>query len=485
MYKFAAITHAWMAVFIVGLAMLLAAGCADEDPKQPGFAELTATVEPTATPSPTPSPTPEPEVVITIPKNNAKADRGYVPAGPITADPYRVYTGDGDCLNVRPSPGTKFQSSDPRTCVPEGFLLWLYGDPMEVDGLTWRYALGEGWVAEQYVRADPAAQDTLANRVPGFVVSTVDGIEEHFSRVETSGQVTKLVSLPVTGSTRFTQASGSSPAYAATQVWADATNSQAIVFTELETGQQHSVAGARLLGWSDDGKALIILQRSRESLAYVVPGSAPVELGPIPSGMSGWAWVPGGNSVIVAGEGSAVYEFDTSGGGARTVLQRDMSRTYLGELSVSPDGSRIMSSPYLGPLQLITLSSGQLNEFQRAPQQRDVGGRCGGASGKLSVWLDDNTIAWHESYAEKGSNGITIGDLRTGERNLVPFFTLQDISRIDARTLSFTTQEHIQGEIGADGNASAQSFPVVWILDVESGEARPVAIGSTSSRLGV
>ncbi len=474
-------TRAWIAGVLLALPLLATAACAGEDDDQPGFAQVTTTAEATNTPEPTATPTPEVRRNL-IELNEAKLPpRMYmVPAGQIAAEPYRVFTGDGDCLNVRPMPGTTFQT-DPRTCVPEGFLLWLYGDAVDVDGFTWRYALGEGWVATQYVKPDPASKNTLSNRVPSLVVSTRDGREEYFSRVEPSGKVTKLATIPESGNNHFMQGDANGTPYSATGI--HGVSGSAIVFTNLETGGQYQLEKASFRGWSDDGKALVTLHRNGQELAYVVPGSDPVVLGPEPSGLQGFSWLPGGKSVIVTGEASAVYEFDTGGGGQRTVLPRDESRPYLGELSVSPDGKRILSSPFFGPLQLISLSDGKLQEFPRAPQQTNVGGRCGGASGRLSVWLDNNTVIWHESYAQKGFNGITIGNLGTTTRKLVPFFTLEDITRVDSKTVAFTTREYITGQASAPN--SELSFPVTWILDVESGEARPVAVGSMSSRRSV
>ena len=48
-------------------------------------------------------------------------------------------------------------NADPRFCVPEGHLLWFYGDAVDADGETWRYALGTGWVAARYTKPDPAS----------------------------------------------------------------------------------------------------------------------------------------------------------------------------------------------------------------------------------------------------------------------------------------------------------------------------------------
>lgn len=475
----------WTAGLLFGLLALVAGACADDE----GLRQSTLSTpssEPTATA--TPSQTPVAEVTPLSLRNNPIYQRldkrgPMVPAGPIAAEPYRVYTGDGDCLNVRPQPGTTFES-DPRTCVPEGFLLWLYGEPLEVDGLSWRYALGEGWVADQYVRPDPFSSDILEDRAPEIVVVTFDGVEEYYSRVDTGGSVTPLATIPYTGTTRFTQGSSSHPPFAATQVHDTNRNAQGIVFTRLDTGEEFSVPDASFIKWSDDGKALVFLS-SGERLAHVEPGNDPVVLGQVPSGASGYEWAPGGESVIVAAEGAAVYQFDLSAGGPATVLPRDMNRPFLGQLSISPDGRTIMSSPFLGPLQLISLDDGSVSEFQRANQRTDFGGRCGGASGNLSLWLDDETVIWHESYAEKGSNGITVGHLASGERSLVPFFTVQDIRRVDATTISFSTEEYVVGLPDADGNYTAEAFPVTWILDTLTGEARPITVGSTASRLGV
>lgn len=462
-----------LATGLLAVATLAFTACEDDGDLAPAVV-ATPTLE--ATPTPEPTPTPVPEIEINSNKNELRA---MVPAGPLASEPYRVYTGDGDCLNVRPSPGVRFQG-DPRACVPEGFLLWLYGDPIEVDGFTWRYALGEGWVATQYVKADPGSKDVLSKSIPDLVVSTTDGVEDHYSRVDKSGKVTPLLRLPWNGESHIMQPVGGKPGFVATGGRDASTSTPGVVLTRLDTGAKSFVPYAYFLGWSDDGKAFLKVGRNGQELAYVEPGSPPVFLGPEPSGMGTSTWMPGGESILVTGEASTIYEFETNASAPRTILGRDNSRPYLGDIAVSPDGSTLISTPYVGPLQLLSLKDGSLREFPRAPQVSRQGGGCGVGWGKLSVWLDNDTVAWHEAYAEKGSNGITIGDLESGKRTVVPFFILQDIVRIDDKTLSFTTQESI-----ATVSGSSIDFPVVWVLDIESGEARPITAGMTSARRGV
>ena len=106
------------AIGVVGIAT---SGSAQTPP-----ATVTAVAKETATPTVPPTPT--------IPPQPTPVDLPMaVPFGPVAAEPFRVRTGDGDCLNVRPTPGTTF-GSDPRTCVPEGFLLWLYDGEVQADG---------------------------------------------------------------------------------------------------------------------------------------------------------------------------------------------------------------------------------------------------------------------------------------------------------------------------------------------------------------
>ena len=118
-----------------------ASGQASPSPSPSATVSVTTAPSPSPTPIP-PTPTPAPPPKLTV-------------GEPVRADPVLVYTGDGDCLNVRPTPGTQFEVQ-PFTCVPEGTLLWLYGPAQQIGEYTWRYALGAGWIATQYTRPTTA-----------------------------------------------------------------------------------------------------------------------------------------------------------------------------------------------------------------------------------------------------------------------------------------------------------------------------------------
>ncbi|MEO6398635.1 MAG: hypothetical protein ABIP13_09230, partial [Tepidiformaceae bacterium] len=121
----------------------------------------------------------------------------------------------------------------------------------------------------------------------------------------------------------------------------------------------------------------------------------------------------------------------------------------------------------IGPIRVLDLRSGKVSEIARAPQL-PVGGRCGGATGRLSTWLDGTTAIWHESYAAKGNNGITIASVNGGARRVLPFFSIQGLGVVGPGLVSFSTSEW-------DGKAG---FTLSWLLDTKSGEARPVTVGA-------
>ncbi|MCX7616796.1 hypothetical protein [Tepidiforma sp.] len=70
---------------------------------------------------------------------------------------------DGQCLNVRPTPG----GNPPITCLPEGTLVTIIGGPQEVNGVTWwQVSAGQvsGWSAGQYlVKVQQPAPDAPVN----------------------------------------------------------------------------------------------------------------------------------------------------------------------------------------------------------------------------------------------------------------------------------------------------------------------------------
>ena len=93
-----------------------------------------------------------------------------------------------------------------------------------------------------------------------------------------------------------------------------------------------------------------------------------------------------------------------------------------------------------------------------------------GGYGSLTGWLGAATVIWHESFAEKGGNGITIANVNGGSRKLIPFFTVSDIRKVAPDLVSFTTYENPESQGG---------FFLTWLLDIRTGEARPVTVGAT------
>ena len=454
----------WLLLSAIVVVSLTACNESEDEP-----AQVVAIMEATATPTafveellatPTPGPKMTPQV---------KIERApYQPVGAINAEPYRVTTGDGDCLNVRPSPGTTFKT-DPRTCVNDGYLLWLYGPSKDVDGFTWRYALGEGWVATQYITADPSAKNLLDGRIPSVIVSVTDQVDDYIARVDSGGKITSLAR-----GQHAVQDFGNKPTAispdgkrAAGTAWDG--GASYVVITDLRGGPMLKLPGATFLAWSSDGKGLALLQTADTFVTVLMPGDSQLRsIARVPSNAQGYAWAPDGNSILFAAEGSSLYRLNLSGEIEK--LTRGANGEYIGELSASPDGKWMLSSITLGAVRVLGLD-GTTKDVPRA-KQLQVGGRCGGASGRLSGWLNDRTVMWHESYAEKGGNGITIASLDGGPNRIIPFFTLNDLRVVSPGLISFTTYESIE----VPGTV-AKGFPLTWLMDVASGEARPITVG--------
>lgn len=452
--------------------LAVAGGFAAGTSAQEGEPE-TPVPEETATPPATPTASPTFAAPITY--DDKQPTPGEQPPqhafGMVEAEPHRVYTGDGECLNVRPQPGTLF-GGDPRTCVPEGFLLWLYGPAKDVDGMTWRYALGQGWVATQYVQP---ASDAAAGMDPfsSVVVTQQAGSGTASARVHRSGAVEDLPWLPY-----FPEGLGAQPAatspdgrWIAYTRW-DGPAGPQLTILDTTTNFAQSYPNLSSLGWSVENKLLVNVSANcatrgcTNSLGWVRPTDGAVN--PIPGSNDFWgAWTPDGQSVIGQRDGNTIVFLGMDGTRREVAVDIDEGG-YLGELTVSPDGTKVLSVSFLGDVRVIDLDSGRMRVLSRAPQL-DVGGKCGGSTGKLSAWLDDNTVVWHESYAPKGQNGITIATLDGGIQRVIPFFTIQDLKVPAPGLISFTTWEY------ADDKPLPQ---LSWLLDTSTGEARPVAIGA-------
>jgi hypothetical protein len=405
------------------------------------------------------------------PKDPEPIRQELAPFGPVEAEPVRVHTGDGDCLNVRYIPGTTFQDNDPRTCVPEGFLLWLFGKAVEADGETWRYALGEGWVAARYVRPAPEAV-TGMGPFRSVTVSQSNGVETLNARVGSDGTMTELPAIPYTqqGLGSLPQAlspDGRYSAYGREEGYVPT-----LTISDLVAGTAQKYPHAYPAGWSSTGRLLVTLSPLCPRQCTWVPGWIDPSDGVVhqfetkPNSWFSMTWAPDGRSIVAATESRGLVQAFVDGT-IREVVPPQPEGVYFGELSVSPDGSRVISSTFLGAITIIDLATGEMTTVERALQQQ-IGGRCGGSAGKLSAWLDASTVIWHESYALKGQNGITIAGAADGTRRVIPFFSIQDLATVGPGLVSFVTWEYPPEKPG---------FQLTWLLDTATGEARPVTIG--------
>jgi hypothetical protein len=363
--------------------------------------------------------------------------------------------------------------TDPRACVPEGYLLWLTGPAQAVDGEQWRYALGEGWVAVRYTKADPAANKLFAGKVPAVVLSATNGMTTSVARITPDGAVTKLRTLNYAAQglgalPLLVSASGEFAAYGKEERYVPT-----VTVLGLADGSERKYPGAYPAGWGPDGKLLVRIVKGCpqvcgiSELGWIDARAGEMHtLQGVPKNTWLSAWAPDGKSLIVITEERAVLRAPLDGP-AVTLVAKLPDGQVQGEIALSPDGTRLLSNAVQGPVQVLDLRTGTITNIERTRQQ-PVLGRCGGGySGPLSVWLDDATVVWHEAYGEKGTNGITVAGLAGGARRVLPFFSVAGVQRVAPGVLSFGTINPVDGS----------SVPVTWLLDVRTGDARPIAIG--------
>lgn len=463
-----------------GVAALVAAGAIVTTSSAADKPTPTPTpVTPTATVSPTPERTP-PLIIIEKPTPEPQPQAKTLPLGPIVAEPARVYTGDGDCLNVRPQPGLK--DADPRFCVPEGHLLWFYGEPVSADGETWRYALGTGWVAARYTKPDlTAAAKPIAGGFSAVVVygdlynngSGIPAARVDLTKATTSGlQSVPYIAQGIGARPPYTSSDGRYAAYATFGA-----NLPTLTIRTLANGGEVTIPGAFPVAWSGEGRLLINIGDCANGCRYqpgwLEPGDSTVHKFNVDADNgSAPAWAADGRAVFYSpyppgGKGGAPVKRLWLDGRIDTIVAALPEGVYAGEMTASLDGRSLLLGSATGPIRTLDIATGALREFARAPQL-PVLGRCGGASGKLSGWLDPTHIVYHESYAASGGNGITIGDVAGGSRRVLPFWSIQELTVVAPHTLSFSTWEGVNDT----------SFQLSWLLDTDSGVARPVAVGS-------
>ncbi|MCC7364970.1 MAG: hypothetical protein IT303_11420 [Dehalococcoidia bacterium] len=434
-------------------------------------AVTTPSPSPTAEPA-TPSPTPIPTSTATPPpKELIPSGPPRLPAGPIAADPVRVATGDGDCLNVRLTPGTTF-GGDPRVCVPDRTLLWLFGDPVTVDGEQWRYALGQGWVAIAYTRPDPSVVPVAPPSGEAIVLHSTSDIAMEILRVDGDGRPLRPgFELP-----NVQQGIGGViPHFSPGGRWATGFNTtergSSIVLADTISGVQQEYRDAYPLDWSAGGRLLASYGWAcsgpcKPAFAIIDPATGELTTIPLPETISPQGiWDADGRTIIAVGtDYRSLYR--VSPDGTASPIANAFDEGGVGQLVLGPDGRSLLMNAFLGPLRILDLETGAIRQVPRA-EQIPVGGKCGGSIGNLAAWVDADTLIYHESYARKGENGITIAELSNGTRRIVPYFSVRDIRAVGPNTATFSTQEYVGDMV----------FEVAWLLDLRNGDARPFTSG--------
>ncbi|MFN0147739.1 MAG: hypothetical protein ACKVT1_14620 [Dehalococcoidia bacterium] len=445
-------------------------------PSPTAAASATQAASPTATPTSTPAPaTPEPAV----------QPKPVAPGEKVTADVARVHTGDGDCLNVRPSPGTTF-AIEPYSCVPEGTLLWLSGPAVDVDGETWRFALGQGWVAVRYTVAEQAPSVRLP---AGKLVTWERGqYREPKPGDATGGSSDVVVAITdlqdPTRPVRFVfpgfvdMMGASNPAISpdgrrisfgtGNGDWTTAST----IVGNLSDGSTKRIEGWSGVGWSSTGRLMLAKTTSCETVCLTLYGTYDAGTGALvpltgePAQLQFLAWTADGETAYFRRtDGGAVVRYDLAGAARQVGTLADEDAIWSGV--PSPDGTRLLGMGGLNALNLFDVGSGRASKFTRAGQ-RELPGKCGGGWSQVFGWLDGSRIFYHERSSSGRQDGVTIGDLATGKRVVYPFYNVQDLTSPAPGLLSFSTWV----------SDAERSYTVTFVLDTATGQAMPLVTGT-------
>jgi hypothetical protein len=465
------------AAIIAGLAVSAGNAAPGASPTPTTVPTETAALTATATPATVVPKTEVPDPAATPPPR---------PAGPplgdrVAADPVRVRTGDGDCLNIRQAPGTTFELV-PSTCAPEGTLLWLYGPAQEADGEEWRYALGAGWVAVRYTA--PASAPSLA--LPGNIVTLVQvgayhepnsepgsrrGADVEVARVDAkSGSVLLRAVFPgywagLGSRNPELSRDGSYVAYGSGN---DDGSVSIVVVGRVSDGTYVELPGFYPAGWSATGHLLLTASECDGTCTWTIsvydPASGEVRgLVEKAESTTALAWSGDGAAVLLAAENRLEK---LSLDGKRTTIGTLEANLPLWNGVASPGGRYLLGGMGMDFVPIVDLRDGTVFKSQRPPQ-RELPGKCGGSFSQVNGWLGESRFFYHERSSSTGQDGLTIVDMASGTRTLLPLFNVQDVSAQANGLLSYATWAAID----------TASFTVSFLLDPATGDSLPLFVG--------
>jgi hypothetical protein len=181
----------------------------------------------------------------------------------------------------------------------------------------------------------------------------------------------------------------------------------------------------------------------------------------------GLAWSGDGKWIYLQQGTPELWRVDAATGEATLQPITLPANAGLYEAATSPSGRQFLLGSGFGPINILDVQAGTVSTFERAPQ-RELPGKCGGTFSRTNGWLDETHIFYHERSSSNRQDGITVGDIRTGARRVLPFFNVQDLSSPAPGFLSFATWA------GYDDLA----FHVTFLVDVASGDSVPIATGA-------
>jgi len=494
------------------------------------FAILPASSQsPSTTPSPSPEPSPSavptwipletPPATVFIPAETP-APLAWSPpdwyAGTLRPGVWVRITGTDSCLNVRAGRGLYQHQPEGDidmpvlNCLPDGFVGqlsfgpnndWSPGQelPIQADGYSWWYVLGQGWVADEWlafvqeggspfpVRPELSGAGLIAfARADGVWLASADG-----SSARLIYPVDNEKSASV-GAIRWSP-DGRLIAVGINRWDKQGINASATEIIDLDDGLVAEYPGLTDANWSPDGRYLSALRFSTNPGAGSTPvifdmtTSSETPVGPSTYYSRSPEWAPDGSAVAFIcwsnfwqeslPDGTIVdHSNDCGGDGVRIVSLADGSARVILPVDTagvlrydspawSPDGTLIAvyeTGGECGGYALIDVASGTRSSCLPLPQVSSFGfGGCGGFSESgASDWSPDGqTLAYHWQF-KAGQNGVALVNVASGERRM--------ILSTQASSISFS---------GDGAHLTFESSGYVWTADSDASDVQRLTDG--------